>query len=270
MSSFKSKFTNLGQPSRIWVMSAIYGDLERLIKLHGALFERVRPGDKVVYTGNYLAGPNAQPVETIDEILYFRRTLLAEPGMEADDFVYLRGAQEDMLNKVMQMQLTLGPKPMMDHIAQRHPEMDVPLRAYGSSLVEATRVARENVLSITRWTADLRMKMRAKRGHEKFFSILRRAAFTENPGDESQNILLVNAGIDPRVPLLNQGDNFWLASKLFTQMTQPYRPFKSVVRGFDPEHQGVRITPIAVSLSDDKPLCAEMSPQGEVFNILAA
>jgi hypothetical protein len=269
--SFKNKFSNLGQPNKIWVVSAVHGEVPRLTELHDKLFQRFQPGDRLLYTGNYIAGAAAQPVETINEILYFRRTLLARPGMMADDFVYLRGIQEELWNKLLQLQFTPSPRQVVDWMSKKHTSMESVLNGYGSSFEEAARVAREGIISMTRWTSFLKSSVRQFPGHEKFFSVLRRAAFTENRAGNDNNILFVHAGLDPQRPLMSQGDNFWWGSKQFSQMTESYQPFKSVVRGFDPEHQGIQVGPVSVSLDGgDKLVCAEMSGQGDVLEILAA
>jgi serine/threonine protein phosphatase 1 len=268
--SFKNKFSNLGQPNKIWVMSAIHGDRPRLIQLHKTLFRKITPGDRLVYTGNYLGGPGASPIETLDEILYFRRTLLAHPGMQATDFVYLRGIQEELWNKLLQLQFTPSPGQVIEWMIKKHKNMESILQGYGSSLEEASRAAREGVISLTRWTAALKLSVRRHPGHEKFFSVLRRAAFTEHRTSNDNNILFVHAGLDPQLPLISQGDNFWWASRQFSQMGEAYYPFKLVVRGFDPDHQGLQIGPVTVSLDSDRTLCAGMSGQGDVLEILEA
>jgi hypothetical protein len=108
-------------------------------------------------------------------------------------------------------------------------------------------------------------------GHEKFFSVLRRAAFTEHTTSNDNNLLFVHAGLDPQLPLISQGDNFWWAFRQFSGIQEAYHPFKSVIRGFDPDHQGLKIGPVTVSLDGGSQLlCAEMSGQGDVLEILAA
>ena len=49
----KSKLSVL-KAERIWVIAAINGDIERLSDLHDNLVTRIKPIDRVVYTGNYL------------------------------------------------------------------------------------------------------------------------------------------------------------------------------------------------------------------------
>jgi serine/threonine protein phosphatase 1 len=53
----------------------------------------IRPGDRIIYLGNY-SGYGPSPVKTLEELLTFRRMVLSIPGMLCKDIVYLRGAQE--------------------------------------------------------------------------------------------------------------------------------------------------------------------------------
>jgi hypothetical protein len=273
--SFAHKFTNLGHPNRIWTISAINGQLERLVEIHKAVFNKFVPGDRIVYTGNYLGGQSAQPLETLNELLYFRRTLLACDGTMANDFVYLRGIQEELWSKLLQLPFAPDAGGVIVWIAKHHPEMDGLLSVYGSSLEEAARVAREGVMSLTRWTAFLKKHVRLRAGHEIFYAGLRRAAFTENGNSNDNNLLFVHAGIDPAASLTEQEDSFWWKGSDFNTLESPCYPFKSVVRGFDPAHGGVHIGIAAISLDGGcgyggKLICARMSDTGDVQELIAA
>lgn len=282
--SFKTSFSNLGQPRRIWTVSAIRGQLTPLAAIHNHIYGHCRPGDRVLYTGNYFCGQNAQTGETLDELLYFRRSLLAQPGMMPEDFVYLRGVQEELWSKLLQIHFAPSARNVVEWIASNHPEMDSILAAYGSSLKDAARIAREGIVPLTKWTIYLREKMRACAGHEKFFTLLRRAAFTEHKSEDrggedtlsnDNNILFVHAGLDPSLPLTSQGDRFWWASRSFGAMQKPYHPFRTVIRGCDPDDGGVKVADIAVSIDGGcgrggQLVCAQFSPRGDVLSIQAA
>lgn len=272
--TFKNKFTNLGHPNQIWTVSAIYGELEKLTAIHKALYEKFRPGDRLVYTGNYLGGTNASPVKTLDELLYFRRTLMAVPGVDAEDIVYLRGRQEELWSKILQLQFAPNASEVVEWMVTHNPEIGSILSAYGSSLEELRRVSREGIISLTRWSNFLKAKIRALPGHEKFFTVLRRAAFTELRHSNDNNLLFVHAGVNPARQLADQGDEFWWATKNFNTM-EPYAPFKSVVRGHDPDRGGIHIGKASISLDGGcgrggKLVCAQLTGTGEVLEILAA
>lgn len=275
--SFKTKFSNLGHPNRIWTVAAIHGAADKLRALHARILPQFQPGDRLVYTGNYFCGPNARPRETIEEILSFRRALLAEPGMVADDFVYLRGLQEELWSKLLQMQFELSPRQLADWIVTHHPEMEGMLKLCGSSLTDMQQIARDGIMSVTKWSSTLKNNMRAHAGLEKFFTVLRRAAFTENPysnDNSDNNLLIVHAGIKPGVPLTSQGENLWAAHRGFNEISEPYHPFCAVVRGADPAMQGVHIGTVTISLDGGagrggQLVCGQLSNLGKVNELIA-
>ncbi len=276
MTSFTDKFSNLGAPRKIWTVAAIHGQRDRLARVHDKIDAEFSPGDRLVYTGNYFCAPfAAKPAETLNDLLAFRRQLLAKPGMMADDLIYLRGVQEELWTKLTQVQLAQNPRQIIEWITQTYPEMDTLLAAYGTSLVQAGRVAREGILSLTRWSGALKKSMREQAGAEKFFTALRRAAFTEQRQTNDNNTLFVHAGINPSKPLVEQNDQFWWAHKSFTSMQSPYAPFRTVVRGSDPQGAGVKIGNITVSLDGGCAkggdlVCAQLTASGEVIDVYAA
>lgn len=238
--SFKVKYANLGHPNRIWAVPAINGQIDRLRHLHSQIFDRFSPGDRLIYMGNYMGGVNGQALPTLNELLSFRRLLLSQPGIVPEDFVYLRGSQEDVWSKLLQLQFAPNPKEVIDWLIQHyHTEFDALLRAYNSSLKDVQRIAREGIMSMTKWSVWLKGQIRQHPGHEKFYTILKRAAFTENLHSNDNNILFVHAGFDPKLALVDQGDNFWWHSKGFNELSSPYTPFRQVIRGYDPDHKGI-------------------------------
>lgn len=276
MASFSEKFTNLGAPRKIWTVAAVHGQRASLARVHEKIMAEFTPGDRVVYTGNYLcAVKDAKPREVIDDLLSFRRTLMAKPGVMAEDIIYLRGVQEELWTKLTQIQMAQSPRQILEWISQSYPEMDTLLGAYGTSLLEAGRVAREGILSLTRWSGALKKSLREHAGAEKFFTSLRRAAFTDQQQSNDNNILFVHAGINPSKPLTEQNDQFWWAHKNFAAMQLPYAPFRTVVRGSDPQGGGVKVADINVSLDGGcgkggQLVCAQLTPSGEVLDVYAA
>lgn len=62
--------------------------------MHDAIYDAIRPGDRLVYLGNY-TGYSTGAAACVDEILTFRRMISIE-GMMCSDIVYLKGQQEEM------------------------------------------------------------------------------------------------------------------------------------------------------------------------------
>lgn len=276
--SFKTKFANLGHPNKIWVVSAIHGDVSQLTELHKNLYRKFKPGDRLIYTGNYFCGDGGHapgaPLATLAELLHFREALLALPGFVPDDIICLRGIQEELWGKLLQLSFAPDAGQVVEWIATRHPALDQLLAAYGTSLAELARISREGILNLTRWSAALKTRLRGNAGHEKFFTSLRLAAFTEHKSSNDNNLLFVHAGLDPSRPLAAQGDGFWWSARGFNHIETPYRPFRTVIRGFDPEGQGIHIGPAVVSLDGGcgrggKLVCAQLSNIGDIIEILS-
>lgn len=217
-------------PARIWAVAAINGDRRRLADLHGRMAPLLGRGDRIVYLGNYL-GVGGDPLGVIDELLQFRRYALTLPGAEPWDVVYLRGIQEEMWHKLLQLQFAAEPREVLRWMLGHG--LGATLQAYGSRIEIAEMRAREGALSITRWTNELRAAMHGHPGHDELMAALRRYAVTQG-----QRLLFVHAGIDPARPLSQQGDTFWWGDVYFDAIQRPYAPFASVIRGFDRKRRG--------------------------------
>jgi hypothetical protein len=269
------RFVDLRRPRHIWAVAAVHAEADRLAAIHDDLGHRFRPGDRLVYLGNLIGrGPAAG--ETIDELLFFRRALLSLPGMMACDIVFLRGAQEEMWQKLLQIQLAPNPRDVLEWMLRQG--VDRTLESYGSSAEQARLMVREGVRGLTRWTNGLRSAMRDRPGHEALFSALRRAAFTgipEGGTGPADGALLVSAGLDPGRAFEAQGDGFWWGGAQFAGIEQPYGGFGRIVRGFDPAGGGFRVGPVTTTLDGrcgfgGKLVCACLSPAGELLELIEA
>jgi serine/threonine protein phosphatase 1 len=266
-----SRFATLGQPRRIWAIPAIHAEAERLMALHDQIFDHIAPGDRVLYLGNVI-GKGPQPRETLDEILTFRRSVLALPGMLPDDFVYLRGGQEEMWEKLQQVQFAPNPQDVLRWMLDNG--MARVLESYGIKARTGLYAACEGVMALTRWTAAVRSAVRRCAGHDIFQCQLRRAAFTA-PKEGSNPILFVHAGIDPHRDLQNQGDALWWGGQNFNDLTAPFNPYKKIIRGFDPNHGGLHMSGITATIDagcgfGGSLVCAAFDPEGNVMGLLEA
>jgi serine/threonine protein phosphatase 1 len=225
------KFAKIRRAARVWAVAAIHGEAGRLTALHDALAERFEERDRLVYLGNYL-GRSRDIIATIDELLRFRRELIAQPRMFASDVVYLRGSQEEMWQKLLQLQFAIDPRQVLEWMLAQG--VDATIAAYGGDPRKGIVAARDGAISITRWTSALRSGMATRPGHQTLVSALRRAAFTDDG-----RLLFVHAGLDPSRPLSAQSDSLWWGSAGFAKLEAPYEGFKLVVRGHDRAHGGL-------------------------------
>ncbi len=218
------KFAVIRRAARVWAVAAIHGDADRLCALHDALSPRLSPDDRLVYLGNYL-GHGAAIIRTLDELLRFRRQFIARPRLFASDVVYLRGSQEEMWQKLLQLHFAVNPREVLDWMLGQG--VDATLRAYGGDPARSRVAMREGAMAIGRWTASVRQAMAAHLGHRELMSILRRAAHTDDDG-----LLFVHAGLDPRRPLAEQGDSLWWGHAAWAKLRTPYADYRCVVRGY--------------------------------------
>ncbi len=265
--SDRDKFAVLRKSRRVWAVAAIHGEADRLDALHQAVVGRFLTGDRLVYLGNYLGrGPGV--AHTVDRLLEFRRALIAAPGMFASDVAYLRGSQEEMWQKLLQLQFAPNPREVLDWMLSQG--LGATLAAYGGTPGQGAQAAREGALSLTKWTTALRAGMQSRPGHYLLMSALRRAAYTDDGG-----LLFVHAGIDPDRPLSAQSDSLWWGTGGFSRLAQAYGGFAKVVRGFDRAHPGVEVGPFTVTVDAGcgfgGPLVAAcLDPAGEIIELIEA
>lgn len=230
----------LRRPRRVWAVASVHGEVERLATLHNALAARLQYGDRLVYLGNLL-GHGRQVLETVDEVLRFRAEVMARPLGFAGDIAILRGAQEEMWQKLLELQFAPNPREVLAFM--RGHGLDATITAYGGEPKHGEAACREGPLAITRWTTGLRQHLNHRPGHTQFMAALRRAAFTDHG-----TLLFVHAGLDATKPLDLQGDAFWWGGGPFIELLEPYESYRRIVRGFDRRHGGLVESPYAVSL----------------------
>jgi serine/threonine protein phosphatase 1 len=233
-------YGRLVRARRVWAVASVHAEAHRLVALHARLAPRLNAGDRLVYLGNYVGyGPAA--ASTLDALILFRRLFLARRNAFVGDIAFLRGSQEEMWQKLLELQFAPNPREvlpwMLDH------GMDKTLASYGVDARQGLAAARDGVLSLTRWTASLRAAIEARSGHRQFMTSLRRAAFTDDGA-----LLFVHAGVDPRKPLDLQGDIFWWCEQDILQLDAPFAGYRRVIRGIDRQHAGIVEAPFAASI----------------------
>jgi serine/threonine protein phosphatase 1 len=266
-STANGKFARLRAVRRIWAVAAIHAEAERLARLHDLIAARFGDGDRIVYLGNYL-GRGSAVAATIEELLDFRRRVLARPHGFACDVVFLRGAQEEMWQKLLQLQFAPNPGEVLAWMVRAG--IGTTVRAYGADLRQGFAASRDGPRTITRWTSTLREAMNAAPGHIALFGALRHAALTDD-----NSLLFVHAGIDPTQPLSAQGDAFWWGGGDILALETPFAGFRRVVRGFDRDARGLVESGFAVSLDagagrGGRLLAAALTARGEIVDILQA
>ncbi len=214
-----------------WAVGAVHGEARKLRALHVALSRKINPGDYLIYTGNVL-GRGPAVGEAMFEMLSFRRYFIARPGVEPGDVIFLRGGQEEMWERTLDLHRARAPAPVMEWML-RH-GLGATLAAYGAAAEDAMEAAQAGGEKLRRWVAVLRATMAARDGCASFMDALVHYAKTEH-----DTLMFVNSGINPERALDEQGDAFWWGGPLFDELTSFYKGGTRVIRGYDPKRRSV-------------------------------
>ncbi|MDF1792614.1 MAG: hypothetical protein P1U88_11925 [Thalassobaculaceae bacterium] len=236
------RHVDLSGARRVWAVGALFGEADLLCDLHDAIATRFEPGDRIVYLGNMLGGGDVRA--TLTELMRFRALVMAQPPLYLpEDIVCLRGAQEEMWHKLLQIHFAPKPKDLLAWMLQRG--VGAVLAAYGGDANQGFAAADEGMVALTRWTARLKSAVLGTPGHQMWFNQIRRFAHTGKGG-----VLFVNTGVEPSRALHDQRDAFWWGSQGFERVgTEGIEGFTKVVRGYDPAGRGVTET--------DRTLCID-------------
>jgi serine/threonine protein phosphatase 1 len=253
-----------------WALGALTGDHAALERLGGALLQRWVPGDRLVVLGNMLGAAGNTP-RLIDLMLLLRRRLLARPGAEVEDFVFLRGAQEEMWHKVLQLQFALSPLDVLDWMLARG--LSAVIDAYGYSIAEGRIACRNGPLAIARWTTGLRERQTQQPGHGDLLNALSRAALSADG-----RVVFAANGVDPGRPLAKQADAFWWNAQTDTQLDEAlgkaadggWPAIIRVVRGAGPARNAARDAGRILTVARDRPAAVAIDADGAMTERLEA
>jgi serine/threonine protein phosphatase 1 len=235
-----TSIARLRRATRIWAIASVHGEAERLALLQQAIAGRLDQGDRLVYLGNLL-GCGTNPKAALNEAIRFRRAVIARPGGFVGDVVFLRGHQEEMWQKLLNLQLAPNPIEVLKWMLEQG--VGATVEAYGGSPEEGVAATRSGAVAISRWTSRLREIFHGEPGHEAFMGSLKRASV-----NASDSVLFVSAGVDVSKPLALQGDAFWWGGTSFKSIVEPFSGFRRIVRGYERSRSGLDIGTVTASL----------------------
>jgi len=259
------RFAVLRQSKRVWAVAGSHGTPDKLVRLHEALAERWQMGDRLVYLGNWLGrGPGV--AAGVDEMLRLRRDIMSLPGFFAADIVFLRGMQEEMLQKCLQLQFAVNPAEVLRWMLDQG--LAATLEAYGADIRAGIVAAREGASALARWTGLVRRGLDARPGHRELSLAVRRAAF-----DADGRLLFVSAGLDFDRPLAAQGDALWWGGRGFDKREIPFEGYARIVRGYAANRPGIVAGGFSLTLDGGcgfggPLLAASLGPDGTILETL--
>ena len=150
---------------------------------------------------------------------------MAKYQLKNSDIVFLRGAQEEMFSKLLQLHIAPNPIEILEWIFSHG--VDQTVISYNFDPNELRKVVTQGTIQINKLTTKLNNQVSSNSGHKEFFSNLKHAAYTD-----TMEVLFVNRGVDISRPLSAQNDCFWWGYQNFSQINKPYFSFKRIVRGY--------------------------------------
>lgn len=263
----KNKFHEFKNTNKIWAIGSLHSSVTSFQSIKNYIISNFSEGDKLIFLGNVI-GFKDKSKEIISEVLSLRFSLMSKFKLDPDDIVFLRGAQEEMFSKLLQLQIAPNPIEIIDWIFSHG--VDRTVTSYGFEPDEFRSVASQGAIQINKLTSKLNQQISTISGHKEYFSNLKHAAYSEN-----KEVLFVNRGVDLSRPLSAQNDCFWWGYQNFSLIKKPYNSFKRIVRGYqsnpynDLENSKSRIlcTLFRQPLENNKILAGIFSKNGEILEL---
>ena len=219
-----SQFIEIKQSSKIWAIGSIHSRLEAFESIKEYILSNFGKNDYLVFLGNVI-GLGKESKKTLTSIIDLRNKIMAKFLIDPEKIIFLRGAQEEMFLKLLQLQTAPNPgdivKWMFDH------GVDYTIESYGLDKNELIEIASNGAIAINKWTSRLNQNLLSEKGHKEYFANLKHAAF-----GEKKKILFLNRGVDISRPLSAQNDCFWWGYQNFSDLQKPYQTFIRIVRGY--------------------------------------
>ena len=104
----ESNFVELKKSNKIWAIGSIHSNLKSFASIKKFLLDNFEKNDKLVFLGNVIGlGNNSK--ETLSSVIDLRFNLMSKFKLKPESIIFLRGAQEEMFSKLLQLQLAPNP-----------------------------------------------------------------------------------------------------------------------------------------------------------------
>ena len=262
-----SNFVELNKSNKIWAIGSIHSNLKSFNSIKEFILKNFEKNDKLVFLGNIIGlGNNSK--ETLSSVINLRFSLMSKFKLKPESIIFLRGAQEEMFSKLLQLQLAPNPGEIIEWMFDHG--VNETIKSYGFSENELKNIASSGTINISRWTTNLNKALHNNPGHTEYFLNLKHAAYSY-----TKKILFVNRGVDITRPLSAQNDCFWWGFQNFSKMQQPYKTFLRIVRGYESEHliqqeiskNNIVCTLFKQPLSNKCVLCGIFAENGEILDL---
>ncbi len=224
----KSNFIEIKKVKRIWAIGSIHSNLEAFTSIKDFILKNFQEDDVLIFLGNII-GLGEKTRETLTSVINLRFDLMSKFKIKPNKIIFLRGAQEEMFSKLLQLHLAPNPEEIVKWMFEHG--VNKSINSYGLFEDEVINISSSGTISISKWTSKLNKIVKNNPGHTEYFLNLKHAAYSD-----SRKILFVNRGVDITRPLSAQNDCFWWGFQNFSEIDRTYSTFKRIVRGYESIH----------------------------------
>ena len=262
-----SNFVELNKSGKIWAIGSIHSNLNSFSSIKKFILNNFNSDDKLIFLGNVI-GLGDESKATLSSVIDLRFKLMSKFNLKPESIVFLRGAQEEMFTKLLQLQLAPNPAEIVEWMFEHG--VNKTISSYGFSADEVKIISTTGTINISKWTSNLNKTLQSIPGHTQYFLNLKHAAYSK-----TKKILFVNRGVDITRPLSAQNDCFWWGFQNFSKIQQPYKTFSRIVRGYESEHLNksenfknkVVCTLFKQPLTNKSVLCGIFQENGEILDL---
>jgi hypothetical protein len=103
-----SQFVEIKKSKRIWAIGSIHSRFNAFEYIKKYIISKFEKEDTLIFLGNII-GLGNEAKKTLSSVIDLRNKLMAKFCISPEKIIFLRGAQEEMLLKLLQLQTAPNP-----------------------------------------------------------------------------------------------------------------------------------------------------------------
>ena len=148
----ETHFIEIIKSKKIWAIGSIHSRLEAFNSIKKYLLKNFEKDDYLVFLGNII-GLGQESKKTLSSVIDLRNQLMAKFYLDSNRIIFLRGAQEEMFLKLLQLQTAPNPIDIVQWMFEHG--VDETVRSYALNVEEVQEISTKGTLAISRWTSNL-------------------------------------------------------------------------------------------------------------------
>ena len=111
--STQYNFVEIENVNKIWAIGSIHSNLKSLKLIKSHILSNFEKNDVLIFLGNII-GLGEKAKESLSEVIDLRFNLMAKNFIKPNKIIFLRGAQEEMFLKLIQLQTAPNPSDIIN------------------------------------------------------------------------------------------------------------------------------------------------------------